>query len=96
MRSAALESVCRLGMQCQMFATQSLDFLVDMFNDEIQSVRLCAINCLRRVSTTMHLREDQLETVLSVLEVCVCVCMRMCTCICAYLGEGRRRVQIVT
>ncbi len=38
-RSAAVESMCQLGASCPQFAAQSLDFLVDMFNDEIQSVR---------------------------------------------------------
>ena len=39
-RSAAVHSMCRLGMQSHAFAAQCVDFLVDMFNDEIQSVRL--------------------------------------------------------
>ena len=48
---------------------QSLDYLVDMFNDEIELVRLKAINSLRQISANMELREDQLESVLSILEV---------------------------
>ena len=39
-RSAAVNSMCQLGIHCPAFATQCVDFLVDMFNDEIQSVRL--------------------------------------------------------
>lgn len=39
-RSAAVTSMCQLGTRCRSFATQCVDFLVDMFNDEIQSVRL--------------------------------------------------------
>ena len=31
--------------------------------------RLKAINCLRQVSATIELREDQLETILGILEV---------------------------
>jgi integrator complex subunit 4 len=67
-RSAAVHSMCRLGMQSHAFAAQCVDFLVDMFNDEIQSVRLSAINSLRQVSATIQLRADQMETVLGVLE----------------------------
>lgn len=40
-----------------------------MFNDEIEEVRLKAIQCLGRISNQIVLREDQLETVLAVLEV---------------------------
>lgn len=39
-----------------------------MFNDEIESVRLNAIHSLRKISRLVVLREDQLETILGVLE----------------------------
>ena len=67
-RSAAVESMGQLGQQSTLFASQCLDFLVDLFNDEIVSVRLKAIRCLQKVSSHIELREDQLETVLGVLE----------------------------
>lgn len=67
-RSAAVKSMGQLCAVSPGFATLSLDYLVDMFNDEIESVRLLAINCLRQVSATIHFREDQLETVLGVLQ----------------------------
>lgn len=47
----------------------SLDFLVDMFNDEIEDVRLKAISSLSKISENIVLREDQLETILGALEV---------------------------
>ncbi|VVC88672.1 unnamed protein product, partial [Leptidea sinapis] len=50
------------------FATTSLDFLVDMFNDEIEDVRLRAIDSLTKISHHIVLREDQLETILGALE----------------------------
>lgn len=56
-------------MENPVFATTSLDFLVDMFNDEIEDVRLRAIDSLTRISHHIVLREDQLETILSALEV---------------------------
>eukprot|EP00061_Rhincodon_typus_P012517 g38299.t1 len=50
------------------FAEKCLDFLVDMFNDEIEEVRLGSIHALRKISCHIRLREDQLDTVLAVLE----------------------------
>lgn len=67
-RSAAVDSLCELADQHPSFARLSLDFLVDMFNDEIESVRLNAIHSLRKISRHVVLREDQLETILGVLE----------------------------
>ncbi|KAJ0181337.1 hypothetical protein K1T71_003422 [Dendrolimus kikuchii] len=67
-RTAAVDAVCQLSMENPVFATTSLDFLVDMFNDEIEDVRLRAIDSLTRISHHIILREDQLETILGALE----------------------------
>lgn len=67
-RTASLESLCKLAMEHPHFAVLSLDFLVDMFNDEIESVRLKAICSLHSISKHIVLREDQLETMLGSLE----------------------------
>ncbi|XP_071501854.1 integrator complex subunit 4-like [Diadema antillarum] len=67
-RSAALDSLCELAAQSPSFAILSLDFLVDMFNDEIESVRLNAIHSLRKINHHIKLREDQLEIILNVLD----------------------------
>ncbi|XP_048588029.1 integrator complex subunit 4 isoform X2 [Nematostella vectensis] len=67
-RMPAVDALCELANQNPSFAMLCLDFLVDMFNDEIESVRLNAINSLRKVCHQMELREDQLDIVLSVLE----------------------------
>lgn len=40
-----------------------------MFNDEIEDVRLRAIDSLTRIAHHIVLREDQLETILGALEV---------------------------
>ena len=69
MRSAAVDSLCELASQSPSFANTSLDFLVDMFNDEIESVRLNAIHSLQKISAVIVLREDQLEIILNVLDV---------------------------
>lgn len=42
--------------------------MVDMFNDEIQDVRLRAIESLKKMSSSVTLQEDQLETILGALE----------------------------
>lgn len=68
-RIAAVEALCSLAQSSPSFAEKCLDFLVDMFNDEIEEVRLQSIHALRQISTHITLREDQLDTVLAVLEV---------------------------
>lgn len=67
-RTASVNSLCRLALINSDFAVSSLDFLVDMFNDEIEEVRLKAIFSLTAISEHIILREDQLETMLSSLE----------------------------
>ncbi|XP_023126456.1 integrator complex subunit 4 isoform X3 [Amphiprion ocellaris] len=67
-RNAAVEALCQLARSSPSFAEKCLDFLVDMFNDEIEEVRLQSIHVLRQISTHITLREDQLDTVLAVLE----------------------------
>lgn len=68
-RMAALESLCTLAQAFPSFAHKCLDFLVDMFNDEIQEIRLKAIQCLTKISRNgIILREDQIDIVLALLE----------------------------
>ncbi|KAM5180018.1 integrator complex subunit 4 isoform 1-T1 [Mantella aurantiaca] len=67
-RIAAVESLCLLARSSPPFAEKCLDFLVDMFNDEIEEVRLQSIHTMRKISNNITLREDQLETILAVLE----------------------------
>lgn len=68
-RLATLHSLAEIAQHFPDFAHQSLDFLVDMFNDEIEEVRLKAIQCLSVISTNaIVLREDQVEIILSALE----------------------------
>lgn len=57
-----------LAQSSPSFAEKCLDFLVDMFNDEIEEVRLQSIHTMRKISNNITLREDQLDTVLAVLE----------------------------
>lgn len=54
-RSAAIRSMGELSGRSSEFGHASLDFLIDMINDEIQSVRLLAIKTLRKVSIFLHI-----------------------------------------
>lgn len=66
---ATLESMCSLAQIFPSFGFISIDFFVDMFNDEIQEIRLKAIQCLTKISrNNIILREDQIDITLSVLE----------------------------
>ena len=67
-RNAAIDSLCELACGSSSFAHLSQDYLVDMFNDEIEAVRLNAINSLRKISQHIILREDQLEIIVGVLK----------------------------
>ncbi|XP_014245422.1 integrator complex subunit 4 [Cimex lectularius] len=67
-RTASVRALCNLALDHPDFALVSLDFLVDMFNDEIEAVRIEAIDSLTRMSRHIVLREHQLETILGALE----------------------------
>ena len=68
-RMATLESITSLAEVFPSFGHQSLDFIVDMFNDEIEEIRLKAIQCLQKIgSKNIVLRDDQVEIILSALE----------------------------
>ncbi|XP_037937661.1 integrator complex subunit 4 [Teleopsis dalmanni] len=67
-RAATVDAMCKLALSNPDFAVTSLDFLVDMFNDEIEDVRIKAIYSLVAISHHIVLREDQLEMMLSSLE----------------------------
>lgn len=61
--------MCVLAQGNADFARQCLDFLVDMFNDEIEEVRLKAIVALCKISQHLCLRDDQVEIITGVLKV---------------------------
>ena len=67
-RLCALLTVSQIAKKNANFATSALDLIVDMFSDEIQSVRLEAIRCLGSFSTNVSLRDEQLDVVLYNLE----------------------------
>jgi integrator complex subunit 4 len=68
-RMASLDSLCKLAELYPLFAKQSLDFFVDMLNDEIEDIRLKAIYSLGRLGQRdLSLRADQIEIILPVLK----------------------------
>ncbi|XP_076056022.1 integrator complex subunit 4 [Oratosquilla oratoria] len=67
-RNASLDSISALALNNSVFANQCLDFLVDMFNDEIEEVRLKAIKVMQQISCHFTLRADQLEEILQALK----------------------------
>lgn len=68
-RGEAVDALCKLAINCPELAAKCIDFLVDMFNDEIESVRLKAIQSLSEISHYVLLGDDQVDIVLSVIEV---------------------------
>ena len=70
-RNAAIDSLCELALRTTNFARLSQDFLVDMFNDEIEHVRLNAITSLRKIIHRLLIREDQVDIILEVLKVLI-------------------------
>ncbi|CAG8615335.1 3538_t:CDS:1 [Ambispora leptoticha] len=68
-RNASIDSICKLCMYSTKFAERAKDFLVDMFHDEIDSVRLNAINSLQKIGTytKIILDYEQLQNTLDVL-----------------------------
>ncbi|KAJ2559004.1 hypothetical protein EV175_000539 [Coemansia sp. RSA 1933] len=69
-RDAAIASIGALSSASAAFAASSTDFLVDMFNDSSDRVRLCAIRALIRIGARapVALTEEQLAIALSAMK----------------------------
>lgn len=67
-RDATLASICELSHKSRNFALQSTEFFVDMFNDEIDSLRVNALRSVSRVGKLIYLTEEQLQVVLAMLD----------------------------
>ncbi|PIA17085.1 ARM repeat-containing protein, partial [Coemansia reversa NRRL 1564] len=68
-RDAAIESITELSFASAEFSAKAVDFLVDMFNDSSDRVRLCAIRALIAIGrrTPLQLTEEQLSIALSAM-----------------------------
>ncbi|KAJ2734312.1 hypothetical protein IW152_002443 [Coemansia sp. BCRC 34962] len=69
-RDAAIESITELSIGSTEFAAKAVDFLVDMFNDSSDRVRLCAIRALVAIGdrSLIKLTEEQLSIALSAMK----------------------------
>ncbi|GAM27453.1 hypothetical protein SAMD00019534_106290 [Acytostelium subglobosum LB1] len=67
-RSSAIDSMCELSVRNNEFAQKNIDFLVDIFTDEIESVRINSINSLRKIGHMVTIKEEQLHVILASLE----------------------------
>ena len=76
-REAAVQSMCILAQSNPLFARHSQDFLVDMFNDEIEEVRLQAIQALCKIAQHLCLRDDQVEIITGTLKVNLSTCIQI-------------------
>ncbi|CAO3580101.1 unnamed protein product [Absidia cylindrospora] len=69
-RSAAIDSICELCMYHESLIKQAVICLVDMFNDEIDKIRINAIQSLRKIGskTTLNFNSEELEVTLGAFE----------------------------
>ena len=67
-RVATVQSLKKLAINNQELAILALDFLTDMFNDEIEQVRLEAIGALTAIAQHIKLHVHQLEIILGALD----------------------------
>ena len=67
-REAAIKAICVLCLTSTKLAMKALDFLADMFNDEIDSVRIDAIKGMRQIAPHVVFQEEQLEMMLGMLD----------------------------
>jgi len=69
-RSATIDAVCLLSCRHKVLTRLAVELLVDMFNDEIDEVRIKAITSVSRIldGNVVPLSEDQLNVVLCGLE----------------------------
>ena len=67
-RVATVQSLKKLAVNNQQLAVLALDFLTDMFNDEIEQVRLEAIEALTAIAQHIKLHVHQLEIILGALD----------------------------
>ncbi|KAI8992594.1 armadillo-type protein [Pilobolus umbonatus] len=69
-RYASIDSICELCMYNEQLTKKAVECLVDMFNDEIDKIRVNAIQSLRKIGSRSILEfdEEQLEVAVGALE----------------------------
>eukprot|EP00041_Stephanoeca_diplocostata_P012770 m.214798 g.214798 ORF g.214798 m.214798 type:complete len:881 (+) comp19080_c0_seq6:245-2887(+) len=67
-REASIDSICALSALSLPLANKALDFLTDMFNDEIDSVRLLAVQGIHSFAARVVFHQAQVEIMLGSLD----------------------------
>ncbi|KAJ1799088.1 hypothetical protein LPJ59_002071, partial [Coemansia sp. RSA 2399] len=69
-RDATIESIAELCAASADFAAKAVDFLVDMFNDSSDRVRIRAMRALTRIGAAQHIQltEEQLSIAMSAMK----------------------------
>jgi integrator complex subunit 4 len=56
---AAVDSICELSLRSRHLASRALEYMVDMFNDEIEDVRVKSIESVHKIISKVDLKEEQ-------------------------------------
>lgn len=69
-RNATINSLRELALCCKEFALDSIEFVVDVFNDEIDKVRMNSVYSLHQICQkhNISLNDDHLEVILNILD----------------------------
>ncbi|KAI8878557.1 ARM repeat-containing protein [Backusella circina FSU 941] len=69
-RNASIDSICELCMYNDQLIKKAVECLVDMFNDEIDKIRVNAIQSLRKIGTRaiLEFNDEQLEVSVGALQ----------------------------
>lgn len=67
-RMAAVDSVCELSLRSRHLASRALEYMVDMFNDEIEDVRVNSIQSVHKILSKVDLKEEQIKMMQPILE----------------------------
>lgn len=65
-RSAAIHSISELSQGSLDFGVKAVEFIVDMFNDEIEIIRSNSLYSLAKMGESIQLTESQLQVVLAI------------------------------
>ncbi|KAL0490803.1 hypothetical protein AKO1_009629 [Acrasis kona] len=66
-RLSCLQSIATLSNKNHEFAHRSVDFLIEMFNDEIDEVRIASIQCLSELAKNLILKMNQNQLQISLV-----------------------------
>lgn len=67
-RMAAIASISELSEQVDQFSKLAIDFVIEMFNDDIDAVRIFAIEAVSKIGAFIDFNEDQIHIALSLLD----------------------------